>query len=56
MDLLLPAQQRASGPKPPEPPRLEIKKDPRGLVTVQGEGGAWCYGWWGVLAHKTQDT
>jgi hypothetical protein len=36
MDLLLPAQQRASGPRAPEPPKLEIKKDPRGLVTVQG--------------------
>ncbi|GBF96810.1 hypothetical protein Rsub_09666 [Raphidocelis subcapitata] len=36
MDLLLPAQPRASGPRAPEVPRLEIKKDPRGLVTVQG--------------------
>jgi hypothetical protein len=36
MDLLLPAQQRASGPRAQEPPKLEIKKDPRGLVTVQG--------------------
>jgi len=39
MDLLLPPQPRASGPKPPEPPKLEIKKDPRGLVAVQGAAG-----------------
>lgn len=40
MDLLLPAAPRGSGPRgAPEPPKLEIKKDPRGLVTVQGGRG-----------------
>uniref|UniRef100_A0A7S0WQ45 Kinesin motor domain-containing protein n=1 Tax=Chlamydomonas leiostraca TaxID=1034604 RepID=A0A7S0WQ45_9CHLO len=37
MDLLLPPVPRGTKPgQAPEPPKLEIKKDPKGLVTVAG--------------------
>lgn len=36
MDLLLPPQPKGRSVQPPDPPKLEIKKDPKGMVTVTG--------------------